>query len=72
VSRGEPRRKAPAPVDWAKLQYVPTGAPVRRCDRRGCGAAYTDDEAGRLAHIRVFDHSPRPPEPASPPKENPP
>jgi hypothetical protein len=30
---------------------------------------FHDDEPGRQAHIRVFDHSPRTREPASQPEE---
>ena len=55
------------PADWSALQYQPAaGTPLRRCR---CGAVWTDDEPGRQAHIAVFAHSPRPAEPASPPKE---
>jgi hypothetical protein len=54
VTGRQPRR-----VDWAAFNYLPSGAPLLRCARRGCGAAYTDDEPGRQAHIAVFGHSPR-------------
>jgi hypothetical protein len=57
------------PTDWAALQYEPSAAPVRRCDRRGCGAAYVDDEPSRQSHIQVFGHAPRPPEPELPAPE---
>jgi hypothetical protein len=58
------------PVDWSALQYQPAeGTPLRRC---ACGAAFVDDEPSRVAHIQVFGHSPRPAEPASTPREDPP
>jgi hypothetical protein len=56
--------RPPRPADWRALQYQPSGAPLLRCDRRGCGAAYLDDEPSRQAHVAVFGHSPRPLEPA--------
>jgi hypothetical protein len=56
------------PADWNALGYRPAeGTPSRTCCR--CGARYLDDEPGRAAHITVFGHSPKPAEPASPPKE---
>ena len=59
------------PADWTALQYQPDpNARLLRCDRRGCGAAYVDDEPSRQAHIAVFGHSPRPPEPARPSAES--
>jgi hypothetical protein len=65
-------RRPPRPADWRALQYEPApGTPLLRCDRRGCGAAYIDDEPSRLAHIAVFGHSPRPAESAKT-REDPP
>jgi hypothetical protein len=66
------RRPPRPPIDWAALQYRPSGAPLLRCARRGCGASYVDDEPSRAAHVTVFGHSPRTSEPANPPNENPP
>ncbi len=58
---------------WTRLQYQPTGAPLRTCAAAGCGAKWVDDEPGRQAHIAVFAHSPRPRQPAaSQPQEDPP
>ncbi len=51
------------PPDWS-AQYQPTGARLLACDRHGCDAKYLDDDPGRRAHVAVFGHSPRPPEPA--------
>ena len=59
------------PADWTRLQYQPTGAPLRTCAAAGCGAKWVDDEPGRQAHIAVFAHSPRPRQPASQPQEEP-
>ena len=64
-----PARPGPA-ADWTRLQYQPTGAPLLRCDRRGCGAAYVDDEPSRQAHVAVFGHSPRTAEPTRPSAES--
>jgi len=65
--RAEPPHR---PADWDALGYRPDPAtPVRGCTR--CGARYLDDEPSRTAHITVFGHSPKPAEPAQPPKENP-
>jgi hypothetical protein len=62
-----------SPADWAALGYRPAeNTPLRRCDALGCGAAYLDDDAGWAAHVAVFGHSPRPPEPATQPEETPP
>lgn len=64
-------RAAHPPADWA-VQYQPDPrTPLRTCGR--CGARYLDDEPGRRAHVAVFAHSPRPPEPAktTPPQEGP-
>ena len=61
-----------AMTDWTRLQYQPTGAPLRTCAAAGCGAKWVDDEPGRQAHIAVFAHSPRPRQPASQPQEDPP
>jgi hypothetical protein len=62
--------RPPRPADWKALQYQPAeGTPLLRCDRRGCGAAYVNDEPSRQAHVAVFGHSPRPAEPAKPPQE---
>ncbi len=58
----------PGPPGWS-AQYQPSGAPLRRCDRRGCGAAYIDDEPSRAAHVAVFGHSPRAREPAETPQQ---
>ena len=63
---GSKRPPPRPPTDWSAVQYQPTGAPVLRCARRGCGAAYVDDEPSRQAHIAVFGHSPRTLEPARP------
>jgi hypothetical protein len=67
-------RTRSARADWAALQYQPNPAvPLLACSRRGCGAKYLDDEPGRVAHVAVFGHSPREPEPQPPPapKETP-
>ena len=57
------------PADWSALGSRPgPDPPLLRC---GCGAAYHDDDPGRQAHVAVFGHSPRPRQPAEPPKENP-
>jgi hypothetical protein len=53
-----------ATTDWSAVQYRPSSASLLRCDRRGCGAMFHDDEPGRQAHIAVFGHSP-----AKPPQE---
>jgi hypothetical protein len=63
--RPGPPRQA---VNWDALGYRPAeGTPLLRCCR--CGAAYLNDDPGRVAHVAVFGHSPKPAEPASPPKE---
>jgi hypothetical protein len=68
------RRRAdppPPPVDYS-AQYQPDpGTPLRHCGAPGCGAAYLDDDPGRRAHAAVFNHSPRPRQPASPAREDP-
>jgi hypothetical protein len=65
--RADPPR---APVDWTAVSYRPAeGTPLRRCS---CGGAYVDDEPSRVAHVAVFGHSPRPAEPATTPREDPP
>jgi hypothetical protein len=63
ASKRPPTRPAARPaVDWAAAQYEPNpGTPLLRCHR--CGASWLDDKPGRVAHVAVFGHSPRDPEP---------
>ncbi len=65
--RAEPPHR---PADWSAVGYRPAeGTPVKRC---ACGGAYLDDDPSRAAHVAVFGHSPRPAEPATTPREDPP
>ena len=65
--RAEPPHR---PVDWSAVGYRPAeGTPTKRC---ACGGAYLDDDPSRAAHVAVFGHSPRPAEPATTPREDPP
>lgn len=62
--RPGPPRQA---VDWGAADYQrDPRTPVLACCRQGCGAKYLDDDSGRVAHVAVFGHSPRPAEAARP------
>ena len=73
TARPSPNGHRPGPpcpaVDWDALSDRPDPrTPLRACAR--CGGAYLDDEPSRVAHVAVFDHSPKPREPAQ--QEDPP
>jgi hypothetical protein len=54
---GPPHR----PVNWSALGYSPgPNTPLLACR---CGGKYLNDEPGWAAHLTVFGHSPRTPEP---------